>query len=70
MAKDRTVSPSSSSETRNNEKSAESLILVPVVIDANRLEVEDGPGTRFGPAHTGLLRTASIIALLVSVSTL
>lgn len=37
--------------------SAESLILIPVVIDANRLEVEDGPGTRLGPAHTGLLRT-------------
>jgi len=36
---------------------AESLILVPVVIDANHPNVKNGPGTWLCPVHTGLLHT-------------
>ena len=35
--------------------STEPLVFIPVVIDANCTQVEDGLGTGPSPAHTGLL---------------
>lgn len=34
---------------------AETLVVIPVVIDANSPQVEDSLGTRLRPAHAGLL---------------